>query len=141
MKPSNTVLLVDDDVDFAVAMRTVLESAGLRVFQAGDPGTALELASSQRPDLLITDLMMDGLDAGLEFIAQARTLPGLAHVPALLVTAVGTRRGYDLRPRDEKDLRAMGIQAFLEKPVPSTELVATVQRLLAERGNIRRSGE
>ena len=132
MKPGKTILLVDDDADFAEALCAVLESAGFEVTSTGGLDAALELATSCPPDLVITDLMMSRLDDGFRLAAQLRELPGCAAVPVMVITAASARRGFDFRPRDAADLAAMGAQAFLEKPIAPADLIDQVQRLLAK---------
>ncbi len=93
-----SILLVDDDRDFLEMNRGVLEACGYRVRCAGDPRAALAAAETARPDLVVTDLMMDRLDAGL--LPRARASRSATRgVPVILVTAVSVQRGFDFRPR------------------------------------------
>lgn len=123
-----SILLVDDDRDFLEMNRGVLEARGYRVRCASDPRAALAAAEAERPDLVVTDLMMDRLDAGFSL---ARSLKErFADLPIVLVTAASVQRGFDFRPRGEVDLAAMHADAYFDKPVDPAELVARVAGLL-----------
>ena len=123
-----SILLVDDDRDFLEMNRGVLEARGYRVRCASDPKAALVAAAAERPDLVVTDLMMDRLDAGFSLARGLKErFPGL---PVILVTAVSVQRGYDFRPRGEPDLAAMHADAYFDKPVEPGALTAKVAELL-----------
>ena len=126
---ARSILLVDDDRDFLLMNRTVLEAGGYRVRCATDPQAALAAAEIERPDLVVTDLMMDRLDAGFSLarILKER-FPGL---PVILVTAVSVQRGFDFRPRGRVDLAAMHADAYFDKPVDPVALTARIEELLA----------
>jgi len=126
---ARSILLVDDDRDFLEMNRSVLEALGYRVRCAADPRSALAAAESERPDLVVTDLMMDRLDAGFSL---ARSLKDrFAGIPVILVTAVAVQRGFDFRPRGAVDLAAMHADAYFDKPVDPAALSAKVEELLA----------
>lgn len=126
---ARSILLVDDDRDFLEMNRGVLEARGYRVRCAADPRAALAAAEAERPDLVVTDLMMDRLDAGFSLArALKERHPG---VPVVLVTAVAVQRGYDFRPRGPVDLSAMHADAYFDKPVDPAALTAKVEELLA----------
>jgi len=126
---ARSILLVDDDGDFLEMNRNVLEARGYRVRCASDARAALAAAEADRPDLVVTDLMMDRLDAGFSL---ARSLKErFAGLPVILVTAVAVQRGFDFRPRGEVDLAAMHADAYFDKPVDPVALTAKVGELLA----------
>jgi two-component system response regulator GlrR len=126
---AHSILLVDDDRDFLEMNRGVLEARGFRVRCAADPRAALAAVETERPDLVVTDLMMDRLDAGFSL---ARSLKErFANLPVILVTAVAVQRGFDFRPRGAVDLAAMHADAYFDKPVEPGALTAKVEELLA----------
>ena len=128
---ASLILLVDDDIDFLESQRTVLESAGYRVIATDDPSKAQQLARTERPDLIITDLMMRDLDSGFSLSRRIKNDPELKLLPIILVTAASSARGFDFRPRQPEDLAAMHADAYFDKPVPTGELLAKVAELLA----------
>jgi CheY-like chemotaxis protein len=126
---ARSILLVDDDRDFLEMNRGVLEAHGYRVRCAADARAAMAAVEGERPDLVVTDLMMDRLDAGFSL---ARSLKErFAGLPVILVTAVAVQRGFDFRPRGRVDLAAMHADAYFDKPVDPSALTAKVEELLA----------
>jgi len=129
-KPQGTIVLVDDDRDFLELYRRVLESRGYATACFSDPQTALDAMGKSRPDLVISDLMMKELDSGFSLARAVKSNPRLALVPVIIVTAVGSQKGFDFRPRSPEDLAAMNADAFFDKPVSPDALVAKVEELL-----------
>jgi CheY-like chemotaxis protein len=124
------ILVVDDDQDFLDINRAVLERAGYRVGTAADVSQALARLESETPDLVITDLMMTGLNSGLSFAQNLKTQPRLATIPVILVTSMSSTLGIDLRPQSEQELACMNADAFFEKPLDPALLLAKITELL-----------
>ena len=114
------ILLVDDDPDLLQLITLRLSSAGYRVSTAASSEEALGKLAARRPDVVITDLRMDGMD-GLALFDRIRSdAPSL---PVILLTAHGT-------VPDAVDATQRGIFAFLTKPFDGHELLAQVGRAL-----------
>jgi len=79
------VLVVDDDEDIRVILARFLEGAGYRVAQAPDGPSGIERFGLERPDLVLLDLQMPGMD-GLEACRRLRALPGGTGIPVFMVT-------------------------------------------------------
>jgi DNA-binding response OmpR family regulator len=113
------VLVADDDEDIRGLVRTLLERGGATVFEAGDGRAALREFHARRPDLVVLDVQMPGLD-GWQVLERIRDL---SEVPVLMLTA----RGQELE-------RVRGLQGgaddYVVKPFGKQELVARVQALL-----------
>ncbi len=131
---SPLVFLVDDDRDFLEMERTILTAGGYRTrcfSGSGEAYAALVAATgTERPALLVTDLMMKSLDAGFTFARMVRADPRLADIPLIIVSAVASQKGFDFRPRTSDDLHAMHAEAFFDKPVPPAEFLARVKELV-----------
>src|SRR6185295_9180905 len=99
-----TILVADDETHILNVVSLKLRNAGFRVLTARDGQEALELATQERPDLLITDYHMPML-SGLELCRRMRQDPRTALIPAIMLTA----RGYHLEERDtqESGIRVM----------------------------------
>jgi CheY-like chemotaxis protein len=136
-KTSRTILLLDDDRDFLEMNRTLLSALGYRVVCYADARKELEAMDKERPDLVVTDLMMKSLDAGFSFARQLKGDPRTAAIPVIIITAVGSQLGYDFSPRNPADLAAMGADAYLEKPADPKALVARIEELLGAAGERR----
>jgi PAS domain S-box-containing protein len=86
------VLVVDDDDDFRVLMKTQLSHAGYTVFDARDAASALQIARTAHPDVITVDLLMPDID-GWSFIERLRQEPDLANIPIVVVSgASGAKR-------------------------------------------------
>jgi signal transduction histidine kinase len=81
------ILVVDDDQVTRSLMRATLEAAEFTVIEAGDGEEALRLCETRRPDLLIVDVMMPGMD-GFELCRELRQRPDWAYVPILMATGL-----------------------------------------------------
>ena len=125
------IMLVDDDRDFLEINRGLLEARGYRVVCFPDPDEALSAVKRERPDLVVTDLMMKSLDSGFTLARALKGDPALAGIPVILVTAAASQRGFDFNPRTREDLRAMNADAFFDKPVSPLLLIAKIEELLA----------
>jgi len=119
------VLVVDDNPDVRELIAAVLERAQAEVATAASADEALEAVKSKRPDVLLCDLHMPGID-GFELIhrvrAWERTGGAGAAIPAAAVSAYASLGRRLRHARDE-------FQAFLTKPVDSETLVRTVLEL------------
>jgi CheY-like chemotaxis protein len=118
------ILVADDDSHILNVVSLKLRNAGFEVVTASDGQEALELAISERPDLLITDYHMPQL-SGLELCRKLKQDPATAKIPAIMLTA----RGYQLEP---KDTEQSGIWRMLSKPFSPRHLLSTVNEVLVE---------
>jgi CheY-like chemotaxis protein len=114
------ILVVEDEPDTLEFLKRLLEGRGATVLAAGSVDQALHLFASGKPDLLISDIGLPGLD-GYDLIRMVRAESiGLAHtMPAIAVTAYA---------RSEDRMRALraGYQAHISKPVEPAELLAAI---------------
>jgi two-component system alkaline phosphatase synthesis response regulator PhoP len=124
------VLVVDDEPKIVRQARDYLENSGFRVVSAGDGTTALALARHERPDLVVLDLNLPGVD-GLDV---CRALRRESDVPIIMLTA-----------RVEETDRLIGLELgaddYITKPFSPRELVARVRAVLRRvRGGVRQPG-
>jgi PAS domain S-box-containing protein len=112
------VLLVDDNSDMRAYVCRLLVQSGFEVDTASDGWSALELARERRPDLVLSDIMMPGLD-GFGLLRELRADAELAEVPLIMLSA-----------RAGEEARIEGVQAgaddYLVKPFGARELLARV---------------
>jgi CheY-like chemotaxis protein/anti-sigma regulatory factor (Ser/Thr protein kinase) len=118
------VAAIDDEADALGLLRVVLESAGAEVSTFASPAAALDRLAEERPDVLIVDVGMPGMD-GYDFIRRLRTSaePSLRDVPAAALTAFA-------RAEDRTRALQSGFEMHLAKPIDPGELVAAVAMLV-----------
>ena len=121
------VLLVDDDFDFVVATRTVLEKAGYTVHSAGGGKEGLEKVRSFRPDLIVLDVMMPAPD-GWEVCETLKGSPDTRGIPVIMLTAVASH----VRETDYTHQAGKATEAddYIPKPVSPEVLLARIKKLL-----------
>jgi len=115
------VLLVDDDAALRTLLRTTLESIDVDVEEAEDAEAAAEQIAARRPDVVVLDIRLPGLD-GLSFCRRLKAEPSTRETAVVLLT------GDDKR-ETEAAARAAGADAFLRKPFSPLELLDVVERL------------
>jgi two-component system alkaline phosphatase synthesis response regulator PhoP len=129
MRPK--ILLIDDDVDFVAATRTVLESKNYKVVVAYEGQAGLVKAREEKPDLVLLDIIMP-VKNGFTAAEQFKKDPALSKIPVIMLTSFSTKgqgsgipvsRGYTLEAED-----------YVEKPISPSELLAKVQQYLGEKG-------
>ncbi|MEK6574586.1 MAG: response regulator transcription factor [Chloroflexota bacterium] len=115
----HTILIADDEPQLVKVVRGYLEQAGFRVVTAGDGPTALAQYKHEKPDLVLLDLNMPGMD-GLDV---ARKLRAASNVPIIMITA-----------RVEETDRLIGLELgaddYVLKPFSPREVVARVRAVL-----------
>jgi CheY-like chemotaxis protein len=89
-----TVLVVDDEVGIRSLVQELLEDEGYRVLVAKDGAIAFAVAQRDPPDLIVSDLMMPGMD-GRTLATRLHNTPATAHIPVVLMST-----GYHPQPDD-----------------------------------------
>lgn len=138
----STVLIVDDDATARETLVAMLEGENYELHLAKDGTQALRMLEQLRPDLILLDIMMPGMD-GFEVCRRIRATPALAEVPIIVLTAL-----------DDRDSLLKVIEAgaddFLSKPADRREIVVRVRTitrlnryrtLMEQRENIRHMAE
>ncbi|NJL34132.1 MAG: response regulator transcription factor [Chloroflexaceae bacterium] len=124
---TRTILLVDDEPEIVEIVRDYLERSGFRVLTAGDGLNALRLARTERPNLLLLDLMLPELD-GLDVLRAVRNEPATSRLPIIMLTA-----------RVEETDRLIGLELgaddYITKPFSPREVVARVRAVLRRTEN------
>lgn len=82
----STILVIEDSLVQALALKNVLEEAGLTVLCAADGRQGLALADAQQPDAIVLDLEMPGM-SGFEVCRELKTNPQTAAIPVLILTS------------------------------------------------------
>lgn len=117
------ILVIDDDKEMCTLLEEVLRSEGFSLTTSSNSGEALKLLKKEDFDVVITDLMMEGLK-GLELLQESKRIAPLT--PVIIITAFGTI---------ESAIKAMKIGAYdyITKPFPLDELILTVKKAMENR--------
>ena len=119
---TKTILVADDESHILNVVSLKLRNAGFHVLTASDGQEALDVATQEKPDLLITDYHMPML-SGIELCRRLKQNEMTKSIPAIMLTA----RGYHLEPKDTAE---SGILRMLSKPFSPRHLLATVNEVL-----------
>jgi DNA-binding response OmpR family regulator len=119
------ILVVDDESALTDVVAHSLRKAGYQVVTAADGEEGFDLATRERPDLIVSDYQMPRVD-GIQMCTRMRRDPRTREVPVILLTA----RGHRLTPTE---LAATGICELMPKPFSAKHLVARVADVLAQR--------
>ena len=126
------ILLIDDDIDFVEATKTILETKLYEVIVAHEGDEGLRKAREENPDLILLDVIMPVKD-GFTAAEQLKKDPQLSKIPVLMLTAfaamggqtsIPVSRGYTLETED-----------YIDKPVSPEELLARVEKHLRKAGS------
>jgi PAS domain S-box-containing protein len=124
-----TILLIEDSEDIRFLLQTELERRGYSVIVAADGASGLQRVRLDRPDLVISDIKMPGID-GLALIREIRALPELCSIPAIALTGLASKSEVERAV-------AAGFDACVNKPAEPDELVEVIESLARERDLLR----
>ena len=119
------VLIVEDDLDTRMMYRDYLQHDGFRTVDAHNGHQALEKARDLRPNAVLTDLAVPGMD-GFEFCRALRDLPATREIPILAVT------GHSEYLEEPHRFAQAGIAQVLIKPCAPDVIVGELRRLLRD---------
>lgn len=120
--PATRILIVDDEPNIVIAIEFLMTREGHITRTAYNGAEALQAVADFRPELLILDVMMPGID-GFEVARQIRKNPDLDAVKIVFLTAKGTQR-------DKAAGYASGAEYYLVKPFDNDELVQTITEII-----------
>lgn len=117
------IALIDDDTNLSKLLKHRLDDAGfdVTVFSNGEP--ALQWIQSNKPDLVITDLLLPRIH-GFEICRRIKNTPHLKQTPVILMTGVYTSMKFEFEGKN------LGADAFVRKPVNIADLIAKIKELL-----------
>lgn len=113
-----TILIVEDNADNMTLTVLLLQSAGYTVLSASDAEAGLTLAQSERPDLILMDIHLPGMD-GLEATSLLKQDAATSAIPVIALTALAMKG-------DEARIRAAGCDGYIEKPIRIHQFLATI---------------
>jgi DNA-binding NarL/FixJ family response regulator len=113
-----SILIIEDDPSYRSMMESFLQLEGFEVRTASDGQSGLSLVREKRPDLVLCDIMMPGMD-GHSVMETMKSEDGIADIPFIFVTALGDRA-------DVRRGMSAGADDYLTKPFSADELLAAI---------------
>ncbi len=120
------ILIIEDNEKNLKLVRDVLQVKGYETIEAMTGEEGLVLAASRKPDLVLMDIQLPGIN-GIDALRAMRADPATAHIPAIAVTA-------SVMTQDRKHIMEAGFDAYLGKPLDLREFLATVKRFVEAPG-------
>jgi len=118
------VLLVEDTIELAEEIADIFRLEGYHVTTASNGTDALDRLREFNPDIIVTDLLMPGMD-GFKLVEKIRTLSST--IPIVILSAKTAESDISLG-------KALGANAFVRKPCKGTDLVSIVAKLIQNNG-------
>ncbi len=116
------ILVVDDEPHLRTGLRRILNEEGYETMTAADGETALGLAKKKKPDIVLLDIMMPGMD-GHEVCRKLREITAEAQIIYLTAKAEPSGLLHEKYPRGEAD-------AFIAKPATSKRIISKIESML-----------
>ena len=119
------VLIIEDEKLIIVSTQMVLEASGFQVESAVNGGEGITCAKTLRPDLILLDIMMPGID-GWETLTRLKRDPETSDIPVIIFTAREHARGHQKSAE-------MGAADYFRKPFEPDELIELVERHISQK--------
>ena len=120
--PQPRILVIDDESSIRQVLEVFLKREGFVPLLAESGGVGITMAREQRPDVIILDFIMPGMD-GLEVLATLKGEEGLKEIPVIMCTVF-------TREENRRQALALGAAAYLNKPFDINELMSHIHKLL-----------
>jgi CheY-like chemotaxis protein len=126
------ILIIDDDPDIILAVKLNLEAAGYQVIEAQNGVEGLKKVKTERPDLIILDVMMDTTTEGFQVTLKLRSpdpaseYAAFRDIPILMLTAIHSTTPLRFGPDEDY----LPVDEFVDKPIDLDDLVRKVASLL-----------
>ncbi len=127
MAPKTKIMVVEDNLDEAKLIKMVLEGEGYEAVCAFNGKEALEKLESERPSLIVLDVMMPEMD-GFSFCSKVRSSPEYENIPVIMLTGVAKRIHETKYPMN--GIMRAEAEEYLEKPIKPEDLLQAITRLL-----------
>jgi CheY-like chemotaxis protein len=114
------IMVIDDDKDFLDELKESLVLNEYEVVAVHEPGSTLEVAAREKPDVILLDLKMPG-ESGLQLACQLKFFSSLSHIPIIVMTAYF---------KDEyiPFMKAYGVSSYIKKPFDMMDIISKIER-------------
>lgn len=136
MERQRKILVVDDDPDIVESIKLVLEANSYEVITSGDAEDGLARARSDKPDLILLDIMMPEGTEGFQFVWDLRADrdPAVKAIPIVVLTAIHSSTELRFYPDQSdttyKEGEYLPVQGFIDKPVEPRALLMQIDKVL-----------
>lgn len=133
--PKGKILIIDDDPDIALATRLCLEAADYEVTEARNSGEGLAKVVSERPDLIVLDVMMETATEGFQTALTLRSpdpaseYAEFSNIPIIMLTSIHQTTPMRFGPDEDY----LPVDEFIDKPIDPKTFIVSVEKLLAGR--------
>jgi len=123
------ILVVDDEQDTLSVLGKGLTAEGYSIIKADNGGDALDLAKSERPDLIILDILMPGMDGG-EVARMLKEVPETKDIPIIFLTGMFPKR------EEEEEGRVVAGNIMFDKPYDILKLITAIEKASARENGL-----
>ncbi len=124
------ILLIDDDPEIVNALCIILESHSYNVISADNKVEGMKKIKTEKPDLIILDVMMDTLSDGFEMAQDLRKIDEFKNLPIILLTGIDSKTGVNFKSAFG-NTEMIPVDIYLEKPIEPTKLLKKISELLS----------
>jgi len=114
------ILIVEDNDKNMKLARDILQVKGYRTIEAESAEAGLPLASAHKPDLVLMDIHLPGMN-GIDALKKLRATPDTSSIPVLAFTA-------SVMPQDRREIMGAGFDGFVSKPINLKEFIAAIAK-------------
>lgn len=129
-----TILIIDDDPDFVMVTKAILETKQYEVRFAYDPEEGLTKLEEQIPDALILDVMMGKGAEGFVLARKIRKDPRFDQMPILMITSMSEQTGFSF-PGESKHSKFLPVDEYIEKGIEPHVLLEKIEQQLAKKSD------
>jgi CheY-like chemotaxis protein len=129
-----TILIVDDDPDFVMVTKAILETKQYKVQFAYDPEEGFAKLEEEIPDVLILDVMMGKGAEGFVVARKIRKESRFDQMPILMITSMSEQTGFHF-PGEAKHSKFLPVDEYIEKGIEPHVLLEKVERQLAKKSS------
>jgi len=126
------VLVVEDEMDMRIFLQTLLETSGYRPIVALNGEEGEKKAISERPDLILLDVMMPR-EGGIKLFRKLKTDPSLSQIPVVVISAI-SKKTFLHSQKTLDSYRGQSIpepEGYIEKPPDADELLQEIEKALS----------
>jgi CheY-like chemotaxis protein len=123
------ILIIDDDVDFIEVLKIIIREAQYTVVTAANKKEGMEKIATEKPVLIILDVMMSTWQDGFEISRELKNHPEFKQIPILILTSISEITGVDFKS-SAGNPTWLPVDGFLEKPANEEVLLSEIERLI-----------